>query len=114
MNSMLERVGAVSLALLNSAWLTAAIVLAVWAVFKLVPRINAATRYVVWWAVLGAALLLALIPQPGAMFHAKDHQSVASAPAAVEESEAIPAPAAAPVSTSPVRESFSRVEIHPG
>ena len=51
MNEILE-------AVLNSLWQAAAVAAAVWLLLKLTPRINAATRYAVWWAVLAVVVLL--------------------------------------------------------
>lgn len=54
--------------LLNSLWQAAAVAALVWVVLKYAPRVNAATRYVIWWAALAIVLLLplapALIPRP--------------------------------------------------
>ncbi len=44
-------------AFLNTFWLTTAVALVVWAVLRWTPRINAATRGAVWWAVLTFVLL---------------------------------------------------------
>lgn len=51
MNHVLE-------AVLNSLWQAAAVAAAVWLLLRLTPRINAATRYAVWWAVLAVVVLL--------------------------------------------------------
>ena len=39
-------------AVLNSLWQAIAIAALVWAVLKVAPRVNAATRHAVWWLVL--------------------------------------------------------------
>jgi uncharacterized protein (TIGR03435 family) len=45
---------------LNSLWQAAAIAAVMWVVLRSMPRVNAATRYVIWWAVLLVVLLLPL------------------------------------------------------
>ena len=54
MNQVLE-------AVLNSLWQAGAVAAMVWLVFKWTPRINAATRYAVWWAVLAVVVLLPVV-----------------------------------------------------
>ena len=44
---------------LNGLWQGALIAAAVWLVLGLTPRLNAATRYVIWWATL---LVVSLLP----------------------------------------------------
>ena len=51
MNTILE-------VFLNTFWQAAAVALLVWAALRWMPRINAATRGVVWWSVLALVLLL--------------------------------------------------------
>lgn len=51
-------------ALLNSCWQAAAVALAVCLGLKRAPRINAATRHAVWWAVLPVPLMLLLLNLP--------------------------------------------------
>jgi len=53
-------------ALLNSLWQTAAITTAAWLLLKFTPRINAATRYAVWWAVLAVVVMLPVVTGTGA------------------------------------------------
>jgi len=48
--------------LLNSLWQGASIAALIWIVMRFLPRLNAATRYAIWWAVLAAVLLLPLVP----------------------------------------------------
>ena len=50
--------------LLNGLWQGAAIAALAWIVMRFLPRLNAATRYAIWWAVLGAVLLLPFVPKP--------------------------------------------------
>jgi len=49
---------ALSAIVLNALWQDALIVLSVWLLLKVWPKINAATRYVVWSATLAAAFLV--------------------------------------------------------
>ncbi|MDP9110124.1 MAG: hypothetical protein M3M96_00615, partial [Candidatus Eremiobacteraeota bacterium] len=46
--------------LLNSVWESALLALAVWAVLRYLPNINATTRYVAWSVALLACLVLPL------------------------------------------------------
>jgi beta-lactamase regulating signal transducer with metallopeptidase domain len=55
--------GLILTAVLNSLWQSAALALAAWVALKLLPKINAATRYAVWWSVLAAMLLLPVAPR---------------------------------------------------
>lgn len=48
--------------LLNSLWQAAAICVLASLVMRFPPRVNAATRYAIWWALLGVVLLLPLAP----------------------------------------------------
>jgi uncharacterized protein (TIGR03435 family) len=56
-------------AVLNSLWQAAIVAALVWLVLRLAPRmnlaINAGTRYVIWWAVLGIVLILPLASAAG-------------------------------------------------
>src|SRR4051812_16071092 len=49
---------AVISALLNSLWPAAAVAATAWAILRFSPKMNAATRYAVWWAVLAAVIAL--------------------------------------------------------
>lgn len=46
------------LAILNSFWLVAAVAVSAVLAMRIVPRFSAATRYAIWWTVLGATLVL--------------------------------------------------------
>ena len=48
-------------AFLNTLWQTAAIALLAWAALSWTPRVNAATREAVWWAVLAFVVLLPIV-----------------------------------------------------
>ena len=56
-------------AVLNSLWQAAIVAALVWLVLRLAPRINlainAGTRYLIWWAVLGIVLILPLASGAG-------------------------------------------------
>ena len=45
-------------AALNTLWQAVLLVMLVWVVLRLIPRMNASTRHAVWWASLAAILLL--------------------------------------------------------
>src|SRR5215475_6678310 len=45
---------------LNSLWQAAAVAAVMWVAVRSMPRLNAATRYLIWWAVLLLVLLLPL------------------------------------------------------
>lgn len=48
--------------LLNSLWQGASIAALVWIAMRFLPRLNAATRYVIWWIGLAVVLVLPLLP----------------------------------------------------
>jgi beta-lactamase regulating signal transducer with metallopeptidase domain len=82
-------------ALLNTAWQAALLAGAAWLAMLFIPRINAATRYLLWWTVLAAMLALPLVPA------LSWHTQPAAAPAAAPEAEAV-AGNPTPVSAAPV------------
>ncbi len=49
-------------ALLNTLWYAGAVVAVTWAMLRCLPRVNAATRYWIWIAVLGFLLVLPFLP----------------------------------------------------
>jgi len=51
-------------AIANSLWQSVALVAAAWIGLRYAPRTNAATRHLVWWAVLVAILLMPAVPRP--------------------------------------------------
>jgi beta-lactamase regulating signal transducer with metallopeptidase domain len=59
MNTLL----AVLSAVVNSLWQALAVAVLVWLVMRFAPRINAATRYAIWWATLGVVLILPVAPR---------------------------------------------------
>ncbi len=57
-------------AIVNSLWQAAAVVLVTWVAMKLLPGLNAATRHLVWWGVLGVITLLPVAPAAVRSFRA--------------------------------------------
>lgn len=57
-------------AIVNSLWQAAAVVLVTWVAMKFLPGLNAATRHLVWWGVLGVVALLPLAPAAVRSFRA--------------------------------------------
>lgn len=53
-------------AVVNSLWQAAAVAFAAWIFTRFMPRMNAATRHVIWWAVLLTVLILPLATLPRA------------------------------------------------
>jgi beta-lactamase regulating signal transducer with metallopeptidase domain len=77
-------------ALLNTLWQTAAVALLAWAALRWTPRVNAATREAVWWAVLGFVILLPVLrglpgertaPRQPSLVSASEPEAFAAAPA---------------------------------
>lgn len=66
-------------AVLNSFWLALGVTALVWLALKFLARINAATRYVIWWAVLGVVLVLPLAPRLAELWHSREPARVAAA-----------------------------------
>ena len=50
-------------AFLNSLWQAGLLAALVWLTLRLAPRINAATRFAIWWAALGVVVLLPVAPR---------------------------------------------------
>ena len=46
------------MAVLNTLWQALAVAAVMWFVLRLMPRVNAATRHAVWWAVLALVVLM--------------------------------------------------------
>ena len=59
MNTILAILSAV----VNSLWQALAVAVLVWLALRFMPRINAATRYAIWWAALGVVLILPVAPR---------------------------------------------------
>ncbi|MBN9662942.1 MAG: hypothetical protein J0H49_32385 [Acidobacteria bacterium] len=57
-------------AIVNSLWQAGAVVLVTWLAMKFLPGLNAATRHLVWWGVLGVVVLLPLAPAAVRSFRA--------------------------------------------
>ena len=64
MSAVFELLNAVSVAgltaVLNTLWLALAVASVVWLALRWMPRVNAATRHAIWWAVLALVALLPL------------------------------------------------------
>jgi bla regulator protein BlaR1 len=71
--------GAAIAALLNSFWLALGVVALVWLALRFLPRLNAATRYVIWWAVLGVVLVLPLAPRLAGLWRSRQQDRVTAA-----------------------------------
>jgi uncharacterized protein (TIGR03435 family) len=50
-------------AVVNSLWQALAVAILVWLALRFLPKINAATRYAIWWAALGVGLVLPVAPR---------------------------------------------------
>ena len=64
MSTILEFLNALSaaglMAVLNTLWQSLAVAAVMWFILRLMPRVNAATRHAVWWAVLALVVLMPL------------------------------------------------------
>src|ERR1700678_751233 len=64
MSMILEFLNALSgaglMVVLNTLWQGLAVAAVVWFILRLMPRVNAATRHAVWWAVLALLVLMPL------------------------------------------------------
>src|SRR5215472_7398945 len=65
MSAILEPLNALSAAglsaVLNTLWPALAVAAVIWLSLRLMPRVNAATRHAVWWAVLTLVVLLPFV-----------------------------------------------------
>src|SRR5260221_3898802 len=84
---------------LNSIWQAIAVALVAWLALKLTPRINAATRFVVWWAVLTVITVLPIADRLTTIWQPRP-EAVVSAPAGSAESSDLSAPAH-PIAATP-------------
>src|SRR5947207_7037399 len=77
MNAMLASLNAFSAAglaaVLNTLWLALAVAAILWFALRLSPRVNAATRHAIWWAVLALVVLM-----PFATFFVRPTPTVSS------------------------------------
>jgi len=90
-----EVMGAALAGALNTLWIAVAIVGVAWTLGRFLPRMNAATRHLLWWTVLALVLVL-----PFAAFERKPGAAAAGIEAQAG-SPAEPAAAAAAVDDSP-------------
>ena len=137
MSAILESLNAFSAAgltaVLNTLWLALAVAAIIWLALRLVPRVNAATRHAVWWAVLALVVLMPLAtllprPAPPVSSHAGTEKQVrmrvlsssAVKPLLVTGADA----SAPPLKSAPPHALYSRaaaaprvgvpIELHPG
>ena len=65
MSTIFEFLNALSaaglMAVINTLWQALAVAAVMWFILRLMPRVNAATRHAVWWAVLALVVLMPLI-----------------------------------------------------
>jgi bla regulator protein BlaR1 len=98
MNGLLSSIngasGAVLAAVLNNFWLALGVVALVWLALKVFKRINAATRYAIWWAVLGVVLVLPLAPR---LRHSREPARVTAATRASSPAATLLPPVVEPV-----------------
>jgi beta-lactamase regulating signal transducer with metallopeptidase domain len=80
--------GAVLSAVLNTFWQAAAIVAAASMALRFLPRINAATRHLIWWAVLAVVVMLPAAPALTRMWLAP--HEVAADPVVAQSTDPIP------------------------
>lgn len=137
MNAILTSLNALSAAgltaVLNTLWLGLAVAAVMSLVLRLMPRVNAATRHAIWWAVLGLVVLLPLatlvlrptVPAPSSVRTEKEIPTRARSSSAVNPVPSAggysPAP---PLPFTPVSRLDSRpvakprvsipLELHPG
>jgi beta-lactamase regulating signal transducer with metallopeptidase domain len=137
MSAILESLNAFSAAglaaVLNTLWLALAVAAVIWLVLRLMPRVNAATRHVVWWAVLALVVLMPLAtllprpapPGPSPARTEKQIRTLALSSSAVKPLLVTGADAPAPPLTdTPLHALYSRavaaprvrvpIEFHPG
>ena len=93
---------------LNTIWQAAAVALLAWAALRWLPRINAATREAVWWAVLAFVVLLPVLRILPGERPAYRESIAASAPATFDA-------APEPIAAAPIRHDPSpKVVLPPG
>src|SRR5215469_9932579 len=137
MSAILESLNAFSAAglsaVLNTLWLALAVAAVIWLALRLMPRVNAATRHAIWWAVLALVVLMPLAtlfprPAPSVPSPARTERQIRtrsqSSPSAVKPLVAPDADAPAPPLTSAPHALYSRaaaaprvcvpIEFHPG
>ncbi|MFN2450307.1 MAG: M56 family metallopeptidase [Candidatus Baltobacteraceae bacterium] len=96
--SSIEPVARITVAaLFNSVWEAAILVFAVWAILRLVPNVNASTRYAAWCVALAGSLLLPVLTAVPHISVEQAHVWTASHRVAVTRTSAaiVPAKAAA-------------------
>ena len=91
--------GSVLVGVLNSLWQAVAVALVAWLALKLTPRINAATRFVVWWAVLAVITVLPIAGRLTTVWQPRP-EAVVSAPMVSAQSSDLSV-AARPIAATP-------------
>src|SRR2546427_8797325 len=105
--------GSVLVAVLNSLWQAVAVALVAWLALKLTPRINAATRFVVWWAVLAVITVLPSAGRLTTVWQPRP-EAVVSAPMGSAPSSDLSV-AARPIAATPTtisRAALLPIELH--
>ncbi|PYT27353.1 MAG: hypothetical protein DMG57_18620 [Acidobacteria bacterium] len=105
--------GSVLVGVLNSLWQAVAVALVAWLALKLTPRINAATRFVVWWAVLAVITVLPIAGRLTTVWQPRP-EAVVSAPMVSAQSSDLSV-AARPIAATPTtisRAALLPIELH--
>jgi beta-lactamase regulating signal transducer with metallopeptidase domain len=100
------------LATLNSFWLVAAVAAAAYLAMKLVPRFSAATRYAVWWAVLGTTLVLPAALNPSPLLD-RPRETLAAAQPETQVTLAVVASESEPQAIAPQTRAFLPLHLFP-
>jgi uncharacterized protein (TIGR03435 family) len=95
--------------LLNTLWYAAAVVGLTWLILRLLPRVNAATRYWIWTGVLGSLLAFPFLP--GLVGHVRTMLAGREQAAAVAAQATVQA---APPSIRPIAPVMLRLNAAPG
>src|SRR5579863_8362675 len=115
---VLNRTSGLALAAVaNSLWPVLAVMLAAWLGLRYVPRINAATRHLIWWAVLAVVIVMPAAPglkRAWETRHDENAVAAASLPPSTTALSSTPA-ASVPFATAPVTPPRANgVSIHAG
>src|SRR5580698_5860907 len=137
MSAILEFLNAFSAAgltaVLNTLWLALAVSAGIWLALRLMPRVNAATRHAVWWAVLALVVLMplaTLLPRSAPRVPSPARTAKQILPRALSSSDVkgllvrgVDAPAT-PLTSAPLHAFYSQaaeaprvrvpIEFHPG
>jgi beta-lactamase regulating signal transducer with metallopeptidase domain len=98
-------------AILNSFWQAAGLLAVAWLIMRFTPRMNAATRHVLWWALLGVVATLPVAPRVASLFEARPTAAISVEAVATE----MELPAATPVRPpAPARIPSAPLEVYGG